>query len=262
MTAAAQPFVSVDNVVKRFAARGRSLTAVDNVSLDMNAGEFVAIVGPSGCGKSTLMMMMSGLTPISTGRITIAGEEIHKPYTDVGIVFQRDALLEWRTVLDNVLLQIDVRRLDRRAYIDKARALLKQVGLAEFENYRPHELSGGMRQRVSLCRALIHDPQLILMDEPFGALDAMTREQMNVDLQQLWMENRKTMLFITHSIWEAIFLADRVIVMSPRPGRIARDISIDLPRPRRLAVRETPAFGQYTAEIRTEFQNFGLLVEP
>src|SRR5581483_3758631 len=159
------------------------------------------------------------------------------------------------------LLQIDVRRLDRRTYAPAARKLLARVGLEGFESCYPWELSGGMRQRVALCRALIHDPALLLMDEPFGALDALTREQMNLDLQRIWLENRKTMLFVTHSIWEAIFLADRVIVMSPRPGRIATAIVIDLPRPRRLAVRETPAFGRYAAQVREQFQTFGLLNE-
>ena len=192
---------------------------------------------------------------------TIKGEKVTRPYTDVGVVFQRDALLEWRTVLDNVLLQIDVRRLRRADYEPAARELLERVGLAGFENSYPWELSGGMRQRVSLCRGLIHNPSLLLMDEPFGALDALTREQMNLDLQRIWMETRKTMLFITHSIWEAIFLADHVLVMTPRPGRIAAVIKIDLPRPRRLAVRESAQFGRYAAMIREQFQAFGLLKE-
>ncbi len=260
-TAAAKQFVCVRNVEKSFLARGRGLKALDGISLDIKQGEFVSIVGPSGCGKSTLMMLIAGLTPVSSGEITIGGEKVSRPYTDVGVIFQRDALLEWRNVINNVLLQIDVRGLKRSHYIETARALLKQVGLAGFETYYPWELSGGMRQRVALCRGLIHDPSLILLDEPFGALDALTREQMNLDLQRIWLENRKTMLFITHSIWEAIFLADRVIVMSPRPGRIAATIEIDLARPRRLAVRETPQFGRYAAHIREQFQAFGLLSE-
>jgi NitT/TauT family transport system ATP-binding protein len=259
---AGEPFVRVVGVSKVFTSRTRArLKAVDNVSLTMRSGEFVSIVGPSGCGKSTLMMMVSGLTPVSSGDVYIQTKKICSPYTDLGIVFQRDALLEWRTVLDNVLLQVDIRRLDRAALLPKAKALLERAGLADFEKYYPWELSGGMRQRVSICRAMVCGPPLLLMDEPFGALDAMTREQMNLDLQRIWLEDRKTVLFITHSISEAVFLSDRVIVMSPRPGRIAADIAIDLPRPRRLAVREYAEFGRYVAQIRETFQSFGLLKE-
>jgi NitT/TauT family transport system ATP-binding protein len=176
-------------------------------------------------------------------------------------VFQRDALLEWRTVLDNVLLQLDIRGIDREQYRPFALELLDRAGLKDFANYHPWELSGGMRQRASICRALVGRPPLLLMDEPFGALDAMTREQMTLDLQRIWLDDRKTVLFITHSISEAVFLSDRVIVMSPRPGRIALDVKIDLPRPRKLSVRETPRFGEYVAEIREKFQTFGLLKE-
>jgi NitT/TauT family transport system ATP-binding protein len=255
-------FVRVTNVSKIFSSKNRAaLKAVDNVSLDIQAGEFVSIVGPSGCGKSTLMMMVSGLTSVSQGQIQIQGQKISRPYTDLGIVFQRDALLEWRTVLDNVLLQLDIRGIDREQYRPFALELLDRAGLKDFANYHPWELSGGMRQRASICRALVGRPPLLLMDEPFGALDAMTREQMTLDLQRIWLDDRKTVLFITHSISEAVFLSDRVIVMSPRPGRIALDVKIDLPRPRKLSVRETPRFGEYVAEIREKFQTFGLLKE-
>jgi NitT/TauT family transport system ATP-binding protein len=259
--AGAQPFVEIKNVDKIYASRGRDLKAVDNASLEIAPGEFVSIVGPSGCGKSTLMMMVAGLAPVSRGEICVQGRRVGKPITDVGVIFQRDALLEWRTVLENVLLQMDVRGLKRRDYDQRARDLLARVGLGGFEDYYPWELSGGMRQRVSLCRALIHNPSLLLMDEPFGALDALTREQMNLDLQRIWLEHRKTMLFITHSIWEAVFLSDRVVVMSPRPGRVAKTITVDLPRPRPLSVRESAEFGRYSAEIREQFQAFGLLTE-
>jgi len=259
--AEAESFVDIRNIGKTFVARGRELQAVDGVTLNLKQGEFVAVVGPSGCGKSTLMMMVAGLVPPSDGEITIKGEKVTRPYTDVGVIFQRDALLEWRTVLNNVLLQIDVRGLKRANYEKAARTLLARVGLGGFENYYPWELSGGMRQRVALCRGLIHDPSLLLLDEPFGALDALTREQMNLDLQRIWLEDRKTMLFITHSIWEAVFLADRVVVMTPRPGRIATIIDITLQRPRRLAIRETQDFGGYAAMIREQFQAFGLLNE-
>jgi NitT/TauT family transport system ATP-binding protein len=261
-SALAEPLVRVHGVDKVFASKTRAaLRAVDNVSLAVHAGEFVSIVGPSGCGKSTLMMMLSGLIPATKGHITIGNETVKRPYAQLGIVFQRDALLEWRTVLDNVLLQVDIRRLDRRQFVPRAMDLLARAGLGGFENYHPWELSGGMRQRVSICRALVSNPPLLLMDEPFGALDAMTREQMNLDLQKIWLDDRKTVVFITHSIPEAVFLSDRVIVMSPRPGRVAADITIDLPRPRRLSVRENPAFGRYVARIRETFQSFGLLKE-
>ena len=256
------PFVRIHQVGKSFSSRTRAtLKAVQDVSLDMHAGEFVSIVGPSGCGKSTLMMMVSGLIPTSGGAIEIENNSVTRPYTNLGIVFQRDALLEWRTVLDNVLLQVDIRRLNRATNTPRALALLARAGLAGFEKYYPWELSGGMRQRVAICRALISDPPLLLMDEPFGALDAMTREQMNLDLQKLWLENRKTVLFITHSISEAVFLSDRVAIMTPRPGTVAADIKIDLPRPRKLSMRETPSFGRYVAQIRETFQSFGLLNE-
>jgi NitT/TauT family transport system ATP-binding protein len=262
VVASAEPFARIQGVEKVFASRNRAaLKAVDNVSLDIQPGEFVSIVGPSGCGKSTLMMMLSGLMPPSTGEIVIQNRKITKAYTELGIVFQRDALLEWRTVLDNVLLHADIRGLSRKDMLPRAMDLLDRAGLKGFENYHPWELSGGMRQRVSICRALVTDPPLLLMDEPFGALDAMTREQMNLDLQRMWLQDRKTVLFITHSISEAVFLSDRVIVMSPRPGRVVADITVDLPRPRKLAVREASTFGRYVAQIRETFQSFGLLKE-
>jgi NitT/TauT family transport system ATP-binding protein len=262
VTAARERFLRITGVDKVFSSRGRgALKAVDNVSLEIQLGEFVSIVGPSGCGKSTLMMMVSGLVPTTSGEIIIDAKKVTKPYDNLGIVFQRDALLEWRTVLDNVLFQIDIRRQKRAEFTPHAVELLARAGLSGFEKYYPWELSGGMRQRVAICRALLNDPSLLLMDEPFGALDAMTREQMNLDLQRIWLQNRKTVLFITHSISEAVFLSDRVIIMSPRPGRVAADISIDLPRPRRLAVREGAAFGAYVAQVRKTFQSFGLLKE-
>jgi NitT/TauT family transport system ATP-binding protein len=260
--AASEPFLRVASIEKTFASRGRgALKAVDNISLDIQVGQFVSIVGPSGCGKSTLMMMVSGLVPATSGEIIIDAKKVTKPYENLGIVFQRDALLEWRTVLDNVLFPADIRHQRRSEIRPRATELLSRAGLSGFEKYYPWELSGGMRQRVAICRALLNNPTLLLMDEPFGALDAMTREQMNLDLQRIWLQNRKTVLFITHSISEAVFLSDRVIVMSPRPGRVAADIQIDLPRPRRLSLREGGAFGGYVAQIRETFQSFGLLKE-
>ncbi len=255
------PFVRVDGVSKVYRAREGRLTALDDVSFALGEGEFVSVVGPSGCGKSTLLMLIAGLTPPTSGRVVIRGCPVRGPFTDLGIVFQRDALLDWRTVQDNVLLPIDVRRLRRQAYVGRASELLGRVGLAGFERSYPWELSGGMRQRVAICRALVHDPPLLLMDEPFGALDALTRDQMVRDLQRIWLATRKTVLFITHSIAEAVFLSDRVLVMSPRPGRLAAVLEVDLPRPRTLALRDTTAFARYSARIRQQFQAFGLLVE-
>ena len=195
-------------------------------------GEFVALVGPSGCGKSTLLKLVSGLIPPSGGVIRVNRQPVRGPTASIGIVFQNPLLMAWRSTLRNVLLQIEIRGLPVADYRATAQELIELVGLEGFEDAYPHQLSGGMQQRVGLCRALIHDPDLLLMDEPFGALDALTREQMNAELQRIWMDRRKTVLFITHSISEAVYLADRVLVMSPRPGRIVGEINVDLPRPR------------------------------
>jgi NitT/TauT family transport system ATP-binding protein len=255
----ATPLVRVVEATKVYPTRDGSLCALDRVSLDLHRGEFLAIVGPSGCGKSTLLLLIAGLIPLTSGRIYIDGTVVDRPYTELGIVFQDAVLFEWRRVLDNLMLPIEIRGLDRRRYRARAEELLALVGLGGFAQRYPHELSGGMRQRVALCRALIHDPPLLLMDEPFGALDALTRDQMNLDLQSLWQQQQKTVLFITHSIEEAVFLADRVAVMSPRPGRIEAVLDIALPRPRALDLRETPAFGRYTREIRRLFEAQGVL---
>ncbi|HZU04913.1 MAG TPA: ABC transporter ATP-binding protein [Chloroflexota bacterium] len=255
----ATPLVRVVEATKIYPTRDGLLCALDRVSLDLRRGEFLAIVGPSGCGKSTLLLLIAGLIPLTSGRIYIDGVPVDRPYTELGIVFQDAVLFEWRRVLDNLMLPIEIRGLDRRRYRARAEELLALVGLEGFARKYPHELSGGMRQRVALCRALIHDPPLLLMDEPFGALDALTRDQLNLDLQSLWQQQRKTVLFITHSIEEAVFLADRVAVMSPRPGRIEAMLDIELPRPRTFDLRETPAFGRYTREIRRCFEAQGVL---
>jgi NitT/TauT family transport system ATP-binding protein len=215
-------------------------------------------VGPSGCGKTTILKMVAGLIPYTAGTITVGGKVVDRPQTDVGIVFQDAIMLDWRNVLANVMLQIDIRRMDRAKYEPVALHLLKATGLDGFEQKKPYELSGGMRQRVSICRALVHDPPLLLMDEPFGALDALTREQISMDIQRVWMEKRKTALHITHSIPEAVLLADRVVVMSPRPGRIVEIIDIDLPRPRRLD-QLPPRFNDYAQHIRGIFKAKGVL---
>lgn len=253
------PLIRFSNVSKFFGEGDKQVHAVDQVSFTAHRGEFVSILGPSGCGKSTMMMLASGLIPASAGSIEIKGNRIKKPYTNLGIVFQQDLLMDWRRVLGNVLVQPEFRGLRARDFEPRAVALLNLVGLAGFEDKYPYELSGGMRQRVSICRALVHDPELLLMDEPFGALDALTRDQMNLDLQRIWHENRKTVLFVTHSIAEAVFLADRVFVMAPRPTRILEEITIDLPRPRDLRIREAPEFVANVHKITQLFYQMGIL---
>lgn len=253
-----QPYIRMQNVSKIYQTKNGSVEACLEINLDIKECEFVAIVGPSGCGKTTILKMVAGLQPYTTGTITVGGKTVDKPQTDVGIVFQDSIMLDWRDVLSNVMLQIDIRHMDHAQYHSVAMDLLKATGLDGFEKKKPYELSGGMRQRVSICRALVHDPPLLLLDEPFGALDALTREQISMDIQKLWMDRRKTALHITHSIPEAVLLADRVIVMSPRPGRIVDVIDIDLPRPRRLD--KVPAkFNEYTGRIRDVFKSKGVL---
>ena len=253
-----EAYIRLENVGKVYRSNAGPVEACGEIDLDIRRSEFVAIVGPSGCGKTTILKMVAGLQPYTTGSISIDGKRVDGPHTDLGIVFQDAILLDWRSVLDNVLLQVDIRRLDRAQFEPVARSLLKATGLNGFENHKPYELSGGMRQRASICRALVHDPPLLLMDEPFGALDALTREQIAMDIQRVWMEKRKTALFITHSIPEAVLLADRVVVMSPRPGRIVEIIDIDLPRPRRLD-RVPAIFNEYTGRIREIFKASGVL---
>jgi NitT/TauT family transport system ATP-binding protein len=250
--------IVVDKLRKVYPSGSGPIVAIEDVSFAVEPGEFISILGPSGCGKSTLMMVVAGLRPRSGGQVLVNSKVVDGPQTDVGIVFQQDVLLDWRTNLDNVLLQVEMRKLPRAKYVQRALQLLESVGLAGFEKRHPYELSGGMRQRVSICRALVHDPDILLMDEPFGALDALTREQMTLDLQALWMRRKKSVLFITHSIPEAVFLSDRVVVMSPRPGRIDEIIQIDLPRPRALEVTGTPSFNQYTTRIRELFKARGV----
>jgi NitT/TauT family transport system ATP-binding protein len=251
--------IAISGARKTFRRGAMETHALDGVDLTIGAGEFVAIVGPSGCGKSTLMRLVSGLLPPSDGQVTIGGHVVKGPQTDLGIVFQKPILLEWRTVLDNVLLQTEMRSMGKAEHVDRARSLLAAVGLTEFEQRYPHELSGGMQQRVAIVRALIHNPPLLLMDEPFGALDALTREQMRIDLEELWLAGKKTVLFITHSIDEAVLLADRVVVMSPRPGKVEQIIEADLPRPRGLAARKNSAFTDAVDMITEIFLARGVL---
>jgi NitT/TauT family transport system ATP-binding protein len=240
----------------------RALTALDGISLDIRPGEFVSILGPSGCGKSTFLRCIAGLEEVSSGDLGVDGKKVAGPPDHIGMVFQRDALLEWRSIERNILLPLEFARKPLRDHRERLAQLLKLAGLSDFTDRYPRELSGGMRQRAAICRALIDNPHLLLMDEPFGALDALTRDQMNVELQRIWMETRNTVVFVTHGIAEAVFLADRVVVFSPRPGKVAEIIDVDLPRPRRLAVRESSQFGAYTGRIRKLFNEMGLINEP
>ena len=223
---------SVSQVFRR--GKGEGVHALHEIDLEIRENEFVTLVGRSGCGKSTLLRIVAGLLAPSSGQVAIAGRRVTGPRPDVSLMFQRSALLPWRNVLENVLLPAEILKLDRRAYREKAEELLALVGLEGFETRHPYELSGGMQQRAALCRALLHDPAVLLMDEPFAALDALTREDLSLELQRIWSEHRKTIVFVTHSIQEAVLLADRIVVMSPRPGRIARVLEVGAPRPRAL----------------------------
>ena len=253
------PLVEIRNVHKVYRSPRGDTTALQDLSVDIRRSEFVTVLGPSGCGKSTLLRCLAGLETITSGELRIAGQPVDGPPNDLGVVFQRDVLFEWRSVIQNVLLPIEIAGLEKREWRPKALDLLELLGLKGFENRAPWELSGGMRQRVSICRALLMNPNLLLMDEPFGALDAMTRDELNLELQRVWMADTKMVFFVTHSIAEAVFLGDRVVVMSPAPGRIAAVVSVDLPRPRDLAIRETPGFGRYTQMIREMFQDMGVM---
>ena len=259
-TGAGAAFIEVAGVSRIFAARDGSPTmAVDGVDLNIGDREFVALLGPRGCGKSTLLSIIAGLIEATAGEVRIEGKPVRAPYTNIGIVFQNDLLLDWRNVLDNVLVQFEMRGLDPKPHAEKARALIASVGLGGFESKYPWELSGGMRQRVAICRALIHDPPLLLMDEPFGALDALTREQLQVDLQRLWQDSSKTVVFVTHSIDEAVFLAERVVVMTPRPGKIREVLRIGLPRPRGIEARDSEVFAANVRHINHLFQEMGVI---
>lgn len=257
--ASGRPLVEFENVEKVYRSKRGDVTALHGINTHIGDAEFLSVLGPSGCGKSTLLRCLAGLEKPTGGDIRVAGKTVSGPPDNLGVVFQRDILLEWRTVIQNVLLPVEAQRLRVQEWRERAMKLLDLLGLKNFENRYPHELSGGMRQRVSICRALLMNPNLLLMDEPFGALDAMTRDELNLELQRVWMEDAKTVFFVTHSIAEAVFLGDRVIVMSPSPGRILRTIKIDLPRPRDLSIRETPEFGAYTREICSLFQEMGML---
>jgi NitT/TauT family transport system ATP-binding protein len=238
--------IEIDNVGKVYHSSDGAITALSSVNLNIRVGEFVSLLGPSGCGKTTLLRMIADLEKPTSGRIGLHGRGLD----GLGFMFQRDVLVDWRNILDNVLLPIDFKNKKPAAYCERARQLLATLGLQGFENKRPWELSGGMRQRVAICRALIDDPQLLLMDEPFGALDAITRDELNVELQRSWLQSGKTVVFVTHSISEAVFLSDRVVVISGKPGRIVEYVAITFARPRALDIREEPEFARLSRHLR------------
>ena len=251
--------VQAENVSMVYEAEAGGLHALDSISLDLTPGTFCTIVGPSGCGKSTFLMLVAGLYQPTSGDLKIDGERVMQPWDGLGIVFQRDALLEWRTVLDNVLLPIEVKKLPKKRYVERALHLLDLVGLDGFGDFYPERLSGGMRQRVAICRSLIHAPRLLLMDEPFAAVDALTRERLNLDLLRLTERSHATVLFVTHSIEEAVLLSDRIVVMSPRPGRVVRIVPNDLPKPRSIETKSSSHFHEMVDEIRALFYSMGIV---
>ncbi len=245
-----QPYVKVDSISKVFDTfSGDRIVAIEDISFDIRTGEFIPILGPSGCGKSTLLRIIAGLLKPTGGTVSVGGSPVQGPIKGIGFVFQRPVLFDWYKVLANVLAPVELAGLRKRDYLEKAHELIRLVKLEGFENKYPKELSGGMQQRVSIARALILDPEILIMDEPFGALDALTRDQLNLELLKIWREKRKTILFVTHNIPEAVLLGDRVVVFSERPGRIKSIIPIDLPRPRDIEVKKDKKFGELEVEL-------------
>jgi NitT/TauT family transport system ATP-binding protein len=253
------PYISIRGVGKSYPAAKTDILALEDVNVDINVGEFISILGPSGCGKSTLLKCVAALEPITQGSIKIKGEEVRLPPENLGIVFQRDVLLDWRTVMDNVLITAELKGLDSKSFLPRAKELLALFGLTEYAHRYPWEMSGGMRQRASICRALLVDPELLLMDEPFGALDALTRDELNLEIRRMWNETKKTVLFVTHSIVEAVHLSTRIVVMAKNPGRIATIIDVDLPEDRPLSIRDSERFTRYVSEIRDMFSSLGII---
>jgi NitT/TauT family transport system ATP-binding protein len=252
--------IRISRVAKTFGEdTDKPFQALREVNVDVQGGEFLSVVGPSGCGKSTLMLMVAGLLSRSQGEIAIAGEPVVAPITDVGIAFQDHLLLEFRTAFENVMLHADIRKLPRRPLEARAKELVAQLRLTHAMEKYPRQLSGGMRQRVSLIRTLVHDPPLLLMDEPFGALDALTRLEVRTDLETLWMRRRPTVLFITHSVEEAVGLSDRILVMGPSPGEVVEEIRVELPRPRPIVLGDVKEFGAYVDKIHRQFERLGVL---
>ena len=244
--------IEIGNVSKTFTTRdGSAVTALSGIDLDIPDNQFISLVGPSGCGKSTLLRLVAGLVPQDAGRIAIDGTAVTEPRREVGIVFQNATLLPWASIVENVLFPLKIMHAMQADSRDRAHDLLQLVGLGGFEDREPRELSGGMQQRAAICRALIHDPAILLMDEPFGALDALTREEMSLELLRIWTEQPKTILFVTHAITEAVLLSDRVVVMSPRPGRIDEIIDVPLPRPRSFDMEGLHEFQDCAQRIRS-----------
>ena len=252
--ATAPAILSAENLSLVYPTRRGAITALEALDLSIRRGEFYSLIGPSGCGKSSLLKVAAGLLPQTAGTIALGGSPVTGPRREVGVVFQRPTLFPWKTVLDNVLLPAETLGLDRNAASERAAELVRLVGLDRFADNYPGELSGGMQQRVGIARALVHDPEVLLMDEPFAALDALTREHMMIELQDIWMTTAKSVLFITHSIPEAVFLSDRVAVMSARPGRIVREYEVGLDRPRDLATMADSGFAELCGELRGELQ--------
>lgn len=244
------PVMAVERVSHVYASPQGEIKALTDVSFEVALQEFVCLVGPSGCGKSTLLRLMAGLLHPTQGRISLDGQPLAGPHRQVGIVFQRANLMPWRSVRDNVLLPLELEGVPRDQAVERADELIRLVGLAGFERARPRDLSGGMEQRVAIARALIHNPEILLLDEPFGALDAMTRERMSAELLRIWEASRKTVVMVTHNLQEAVFLADRVLVLTPRPGRIRATFDIPLPRPRDIAVQYSMLFGELAGQVR------------
>ncbi len=253
-------WISVENLNKVYFPKKSDPThALSDINFSIKQGEFISVVGPSGCGKTTLLNILAGLLAKTSGSAKIAGNEVLKPLKEVGMVFQAPTLLPWRTIKENIMIPVEVQKLDKKFYLERADELIKLVGLDGFEGKYPNELSGGMQQRAGICRALVHEPAVLLMDEPFGALDAMTREYMNLELIRIWQESKQTIVFVTHSISEAVFLSDRVIVLTPRPGRIAEIIDINIPRPRDLAIMASDEAGVYVKQIRKYFNSSSVI---
>jgi len=251
--------VEITGVSHTFPAKRGPVVVFDEVNCHLKAGELIAILGPSGCGKSTLLRILAGLIRPSFGHVAVDGKRVERPGRATGMVFQEDALLEWRTIFENVMLPAEIKGIKKSTVEARAHELLAQVGLGEFEEAKPSQLSGGMKQRAAICQALVYEPRLLLMDEPFGALDALTRKQMQLDLQSLWLNVRNTVVFVTHSIEEAVLLADRILVMSPRPARVLREYKVDLPRPRSSQATRTEVYLDTVRDIEILFEGLGVL---